>query len=346
MEAHERVFDPLGDPKDGHILTRAIIDTIREPLIVLDEKLRVIAASRSFYAKFGGTRKEIQGELFYRLGNGQWNISSLKELLEKVIPENITVEGYEVDHDFPSLGERIMLINASEVRYKNGRRKMLLSIFDVTDQRKMESEREKLLAQKELLLKEMQHRIANSLQLIASILLLKAETVSSKESRDHLEDVHQRIMSIATVQKQLDPGVHGEEVVVASYLNSLCKSLARSMVGGRKPITIEVKASKGSVPSDTAISFGLLTTELVINALKHAFPDNRAGIVTIAYESQKTGWTLSVGDNGVGQTEAAGGERRGLGTSIVGALANQLHAVIRTETSPSGTKVSILHASL
>lgn len=205
MYKHLGVFDPLGDPKDGHILTLAIIDTIREPLIVLDDKLRIIAASRSFYERFGSNHEGIQGKMFYELGNGQWNIPSLRKLLEKVIPEHSTVDGYEVLHHFPTLGERIMLVNAREVRYKNGRKKMLLSIFDITDQRILEADREKLINQKDLLLKEMRHRIANSLQLIASILLLKADMVSSKESRSHLEDAHERILSIATAQRQLDP---------------------------------------------------------------------------------------------------------------------------------------------
>lgn len=72
MNTKRRVIDPLGDPKDGHILTRAIIDTIREPLIVLDEELRIIAASRSFYKKFGMSHEATHDKMFYDLGNGEW----------------------------------------------------------------------------------------------------------------------------------------------------------------------------------------------------------------------------------------------------------------------------------
>lgn len=345
MNKHQgEASDPLGDPKDGHMLTRAIIDTIHEPLIVLDQDLRIIVASQSFYKKFDLTHESTHDKMFYELANGQWNIPALRKLLEEVIPKSTIVQGYEVEHNFPFFGQRTMIVNAREIRYENGRKKMLLSLFDITDRRALESEREKLLEQKDLLLKEMRHRIANSLQLIASILLIKAGTVDSEESRSHLEDAHERIMSIATVQQQLDPGPHGELISVAQYLTALCKSLARSMIGGRKPITLEVRASAGSVSSDTAVSFGLITTELVINALKHAFPDGQEGHVVVAYDTYNSGWTLSVADNGVGQSEVAGGEPPGLGTSIIGALANQLHAIIRTETSSAGTKVSILHA--
>ncbi|MDB5238539.1 MAG: Sensory transduction regulatory protein [Candidatus Kaiserbacteria bacterium] len=346
MDTPERAFDPLGDSKDGHILTRAIIDTIREPLIVLDETLHVVVASRSFYKKFDLTHETSQGKPFYKLGNGQWNIPALCTLLEEVIPKHTTVEGFEFEHDFPFLGLRTLVVNAREIRYEHGEKKMLLSMLDVTHQRRLEIEREKLIQQKDLLLKEMRHRIANSLQLIASILLLKAETVDSAESRSHLEDAHERIMTIATVQQQLDPMPIGEEIAVAGYLTSLCKSLSRSMIGGRKPIVLKVIAGKGTVSSDTAVSFGLVTTELVINALKHGFPNGQSGTITVCYESEDSGWTLSISDDGVGKTKKPGGERPGLGTSIVGALANQLQAVIRTETSDKGTKVVLMHAHM
>ncbi len=347
MKASENGFDPLGDPKDGHILTRAIIDTIHEPLIVLDGDLRIVAASHSFYKKFDLTRENTQERMFYDIGDGQWNIPALRRLLEQVIQKHTTVVGYEIEHDFPFSGLRTMLVNAHEIRYKNGRKKMLLSIFDITDQRSLEAERESLLSQKDLLMKEMQHRIANSLQLIASILLLKAETVESKESRSHLEDAHERIMSIAAVQRQLDPIQHGKEILVARYLHALCKSLAHSMIGGRRPITVDVVAGGGTVSSDMAVSLGLITTELVINALKHAFPEGQSGTITVTYAANKKGWTLSVGDNGVGESAHKKSKpRRGLGTSIVGALANQLHATIRTKSSPRGTTVLIIRGTV
>lgn len=338
----EDLFD---DPKNGHLLTRAIIDTIREPLIVLDTDLRVLVASPSFYTAFKVLPSDTEGLLVYELGNGQWDIPALRGLLKGVIPDHATVDAFEVSHDFPSIGRRTMLLSSREIRYENGKKKSLVTIYDVTDRRKLEADRERLILQKDLLLKEMRHRIANSLQLIASILLLKAGIVESAETRKHLEDAHERIMSIATVQKQLDPVTLGEEIAVAPYLEALCASLARSMVGGRRPIAIRVNAGIGSVSSETAISFGLLTTELVINAIKHAFPENRTGVILVTYEVLDGTWTLSVADDGVGKTENNANGRDGLGTSIIGALANQLHAKVHIDSSSIGTKVSFAHPS-
>jgi len=346
MDIHQEVTDPLGDPQEGHILTKAIIDTIHEPLIVLDENLCIIVASLAFYIKFDLTHESTEKKAFYELGNGQWDIPALRTLLEKVIPEHSIVSGYEVEHNFPHLGHRTMLLNARKIEYHNGRKMMLISISDITERKALEEERENLLRQKDMLLQEMKHRVANSLQLIASILTLKAASIESSESRVHLEDAHERILSLATVQQQLDPIYTGEEVPVAAYLTALCKGIARSMIGDRKPIQIKVDAEIGSVSSDMAVSFGLIVTELVINSIKHAFPNDKEGVITVSYAVETTGRTLSVTDDGVGKTDNAGGEKPGLGTSIIGALANQLHATIRNENLPSGMKVSILHAYL
>ncbi len=338
------IEDLFDDPKNGHLLTRAIIDTIREPLVVLNADLRVLVASPSFYNAFKTLPSETEGKLIYDLGNGQWDIPELRGLLKGVIPNHAMVDAFEVEHDFPTIGRRTMLLSSREIQYDNGQKKSLLTIYDITDRRKLEADTQRLSLQKDLLLKEMRHRIANSLQLIASILMLKAGIVESEETRKHLEDAHDRIMSIATVQKQLDPVTLGEEIIVAPYLEALCASLARSMVGGRKPISIQVHAGAGSVSSETAICFGLLTTELVINAIKHAFPNNRAGIITVVYDAIDSAWTLSINDNGIGKSVDNADGRDGLGTSIVAALANQLATKVRIDSSSNGTKVSFLHS--
>ncbi len=282
--------------------------------------------------------------MFYELGNGEWNIPALRTLLEDVIPKHTTVVGYEIDHDFPFLGMRILSVNAREIHSAHHQKKMLLSIFDVTQERVLQAERETLIQQKDLLLKEMRHRVANSLQLIASILLLKARLTTSQESRIHLEDAHERIMSIATVQQQLEPTAKGENIVVGPCLTALCKSLSRTMRGARKSVTVEVEAGEGTVSSEVAVSLGLLTTELVINAFKHAFLKGHGGQITVAYKLQGSGWTLSVTDNGSGMSSRTKKRQGGLGTSIVSALATQLKAKVSKSSSSKGTSVSITRA--
>ena len=322
----------------GHSLAEAIVDTVREPLVVLDRDLRVIAASRSFYRTFAVEPRITQG------GDGQWNIPALRTVLEEVIAKHRTVETYEVEHEFPTIGRRVMLLNARQVIDEDGSATaLLLAIEDVIQRRDAEREKDELLRQKEILLEEMQHRVANNLQIIASILLLKARTVQSEEIRQHLEDAHQRVMSVATVQQQLRASGLNESIEIGPYLSKLCDSLAKSMIGDRRPLSVRVRATSGSGTSSMAVSLGLIVTELVINALKHAFPGGEAGEVLVSYDAGRSGWRLSVSDNGVGPGDASV-ERphTGLGTSIVEALARQLDATVEKSGGPQGTIVSIV----
>jgi PAS domain S-box-containing protein len=188
------------------VLAQAIVDTIREPLLVLDKDLRVVTANRSFYLTFKMNRQDVQGRPVYALGDGQWNIPELRRLLENIAPQHAVMEAYEVEQDFSGIGRRTMLLNARKVFHEeNSHTTILLAIEDITERRAMEREVKELLQQKDVLLQEMQHRVANSLQIIASILLIKARTVRSEETRLHLQDAHQRVMSIAAMQQQLRP---------------------------------------------------------------------------------------------------------------------------------------------
>jgi two-component sensor histidine kinase len=337
-------IDPFGGVQ-GRALAQAIVDTLREPLLVLDKDLRVVVASRSFYLMFKVNRQDVQGRPVYALGDGQWNIPELRLLLETILPLQTIMEAYEVQRDFAGIGRRTMLLNAREVfNEDNAPALILLAIEDVTERRAVEREMQELLRQKEILLQEMRHRVVNSLQIIASILLLKARTVQSEETRLHLQDAHQRVMSVATIQQQLHATRHDEPIKLGPYLSRLCESLAASMIGDSRPISLKVYVDGGTATSTDAVSIGLIVTELVINALKHAFADNAAtGLIAVAYEVAETNWRLVVSDNGIGKPE--GPATPGLGTSIVEALAKQLDGRVKIAMAADGTTVSITHGT-
>ncbi len=341
---------PLIDIDDVRTLAQGIVDTIRDPLLVLDQHLRVVTANRAFHQKFQMSRQDIQDRPVYALGDGQWNIPALRFLLKNVAPQHTVMEAYEVEQDFPGIGQRSMLLNAREVFSQgNAHKLILLTIEDVTERRTAEREIAELLRQKETLLQEMQHRIANSLQIIASILLLKARTVQSEETRMHLRDAHQRVMSVAAVQQQLLATSHGDPIEMGPYLSRLSEALAASMTDDSRPISLKVEAEGGTASSAEAVSIGLIVTELVINAFKHAFVGaGAAGLLVVAYEADETSWRLAVSDNGIGTPEGqseADKPSPGLGTIIVEALAKQLDARVDVTRSPHGTTVSITHGT-
>ena len=200
----------------------------------------------------------------------------------------------------------------------------------------------KLLQQKETLLLEVQHRVANSLQIIAGILMHKARTVQSTETRSHLQDAYHRVLSVATLQSYLQVSRQGEMIELAPYLRRLCDILATSMIDDNRSISLQMEADVGSALPDDAVSIGLIITELVTNAMKYAFPSGATGEVSIRYDVEGADWRLSVSDNGVGLRKNGPG-RTGLGTSIVGALATQLKAHVKTWSNSHGTTVSIIH---
>jgi two-component system CheB/CheR fusion protein len=120
--------------RDSRNYAENIIATIREPLLVLDEKLKVISANHSFFTTFKVSQEETEGEYLYALGNKQWDIPKLRQLIEDVLPKQTQFEGYVVDHDFPEIGHRTMRLNARKVHADTGAALILLAIEDVTGQ--------------------------------------------------------------------------------------------------------------------------------------------------------------------------------------------------------------------
>jgi len=206
---------------------------------------------------------------------------------------------------------------------------------------------EALLREKDVLLEELQHRVNNSLQIIAAIILMKSRMVKSEETRLQLQDAHKRVMSVAAVQQHLHASGATGPIEMAPYLTQLCESLNASMIGDYRPTTLKVICDAGSVPSREAVSLGLIVTELILNALKHAFPDDKVDCrIAVGFDVAGTNWKLSVADNGVGAPVGVFAQAKsGLGTSIVNALAQQLEARVDVLSGPEGTTVSVTHAT-
>ena len=327
-------------------LAHAIVQTVREPLIVLDHNLHILAASASFYRLLQIDRAQTLGRPFCELSSGRWDISALQHLLRDVISGGTIVEAYSLAVDLPIIGSRTMLLNARQVLDEdNADAALLVGLEDVTLQRATETIKDELQRQHEMLLLEVQHRVANSLQIIASILLLKARNVQSEEARAHLRDVHKRVISVATVQRQLQQSSLSSAVDIGPYLTALCQGLTNSMIADERAIVISANSTPCTVTSEHAVSLGLIVTELVINAIKHGFPERRPGHIAVDFVASGSAWRLSVSDDGVGREENGSGKAHvGLGTSIVEALARQLKADVEISTARPGAATAIVHA--
>jgi chemotaxis protein methyltransferase CheR len=325
-------------------LAHALTATVHEPLIVLDGELRIVAASLSYREMFPANFANSNNRAVAELNCLQWD-NSVLELLASVLSQAAAIEDHEIELNLPEIGQRRFLLNARLAgdRGDSGAL-MIVGLEDVSARREADELKSALREKQEMLLVEVHHRVANSLQIIASILLLKARAVKSEEIRRHLHDVHHRIVSVATVQRQLSVAGPGQYVELGPYLTLLCEGLASSMIGDDQEVQITSFATAGTIKSEDAVSFGLIVTELVINALKHGFPNGRKGHIVVDYVNESGEWRLSVSDDGVGRSPNSPGPAHvGLGTSIVEALAKNLGARVEIAPPGPGAATTIAH---
>jgi chemotaxis protein methyltransferase CheR len=342
----------FANPEDAKVLALAIVDAIPDPLLVLNDACGIIAANRSFAEAFGVGPQKLHDQFLFDLADGRWDIPVIRELLARVFTDQGAVDGFEFEGDLTGSGPRTIILNARLLVFAEQARPMLLLGFkDITARRAGEREKAKLLektsellAQQRILVREIQHRVANSLQIIASILMLKTRRATSREAREHLLDAHERVLSVAQVQSHLSSAVGIDQIDIRAYLSKLCKGLASAMIGPDKPVIVTFfSSSGGTLDSSRAVSIGLIVTELVLNSIKHAFPTAKSeAAITVTYEATDDSWSLAVRDNGLG-TSAAAPEPGigGLGTAIVAALTSQLGADITTVAGAHGREVVI-----
>jgi two-component sensor histidine kinase len=332
----------LAEAADG--LALALIASSNAPILLLDSRLVIVAASATFCDTFRIDPAFVAGRNLGELGAREWNDGQLLSLLRAAAAGRDAVEGFEMDLVRDGQVSRRLVINARKLDYGDAANiRLILSAADVTDARISEKLKDDLLREKDILLQELEHRIANSLQIIASVLMQSARKVRSEQARGHLRDARNRVMSIATMQRQLAASQMGD-VALRAYFTDLCASIGASMIRDRDQLSLSVEVDDSRARANVSVSLGLIVTELVINALKHAFPHHRKGTIAVDYRSKGRGWTLSVRDTGIGIPTDADTPKPGLGTGIVEALARQFGAAVTIAPANPGTIVSIVHA--
>lgn len=323
--------------------TLAIVVSSNEPLLFLSDDLKVIAASASFCRAFEIDPTSVPGTLLSDLGHGEWAMPKLQSLLKATASGSAKIQAYEIDLKRSDKPIRHLIVHAQTLDDGDANHiRLLMAVTDVTEARAQARLKDDLIRDKAMLLQEVQHRVANSLQIIASVLMQSARRVQSEEARGHLQNAHYRVMSIAALQRQLSTSLGGQ-VELRAYFKQLCQSLGASMIADPDRLSIQVTSDDSAVEADVSVSLGLIVTELVINALKHAFPDERNGVIFVDYRSLGKDWTLSVSDNGVGMPAGSDAPKAGLGTGIVVALVSNLQGEITTSDGRPGTNVTIRH---
>ena len=444
----------------------SIINTVREPLIALDQDLRVVTASRSFYNFFKVKPEDTVGQLIYDLGNKQWDIATLRELLENILPQKTTFDNYEVEHDFATIGRRIMLLNARQIKRVLGKERIiLLAIEDITEHKRLESllteseeryrrlfetasdgivllekregkithanpatetmlgyakkecvgnklqdigvsldmgdfqttmqslnksgilnyndvpvktksgqhiytdiylvDRARLvqcnirditdrkqaeegihasLREKEILLRELHHRVKNNMEVISGLLDLQAKSSRNPELIEMLNKSQSRIGSMALVHEQLYAAKDLARIDLIGYVRTLSQGLFQAYKIDPRIIDLIVPTD-GDVYVDInkAIPCGLILNELISNALKHAFPGTGQGeLRIIIHETKNKEIEIVVRDNGLGlPNDVDILQPRSMGLYLVnGLVKKQLEGQIEVRRD-NGTEVRI-----
>lgn len=328
-------------PAVANDLALALIACSRAPLLLLDGDLCVVSVSDSFCSEFQRDKQNAVGRAFSDLGQGEWKIPQVNSLLRATVNGYAAVDAYELELKRQGRETRCLILNARKLIYgTSGESRLLLTVSDITDARIAEKLKDDMVRERGVLLQELRHRVANSLQIIAGVLMQSALKVQSEETRSHLYEAHNRVMSVAAIQEHLSPPTEGD-VALAGYFEALCESIGASMIRDHDQITLDSTCDDSVTGADVSVSLGLILTELVINALKHAFPDKRKGRINVDYRSSGPAWTLAVHDDGIGMPSGLDEATPGLGTSIVSAIASQLGGKVRVTAANPGTSVSV-----
>jgi two-component system CheB/CheR fusion protein len=337
LKGVEKLQQSLKELQTARNYSAGIVDTVPQPLLRLDAALHVISANAAFYRTFRTSPEVTENQFFYALAERQWDIPQLRTLLGETLSKNTEFKNFEVERSFPQIGQRTMLLNATRIALDGtGTQMILLMIEDITERRRVDDQIKASLLEKEILLKEVHHRVKNNLQIMSSLLKLGSNTAAGGNNRSFVQDSQDRIQAIALVHEQLYMSVNLSTISLGAYFQHLTEHLRRSYLGPEN-LNITVHGDL-KIGVDAAILLGLILNELVTNALKHAFPGGRKGHIRVGLrlESDQRA-ILEVQDDGVGIPKGLDIEKSdSVGLSLVRQLVNQLKGRLEMKRGPDG----------
>jgi signal transduction histidine kinase/CheY-like chemotaxis protein len=295
-----------------------VVDTVREPLLILDSSLRVHSANRAFYQTFHVAPDETENRLIYELGNGQWDIPDLRTLLEDIVPTSSVFNDFELEHDFPFIGRRVMLLNARRLRQGSHRELLVLAMEDVTQRRRAEGEvakakeaAENANRTKSLFLANMSHELRTPLNAILGF----SEMLQEEAAERNLEDFSADLQKISTAGKHLlllindildlskiEAGkmeLHLENFDIRSLIDEVESTIAKQMAKNGNTLDIVCAPDIGVMRADLSkVRQGLFN--LVSNAAKFT-QDGQIHVLAERQTMDGNDWIMfRVSDTGIG----------------------------------------------
>ena len=292
--------------KRGLDFAEAIVETVREPLLILSQNLQVLKANKTFYETFQTAQEETEGRLVYDLGNGQWNIPKLRELLESILPAHSTFRDFEVTHEFEHVGRKVMLLNASEIFNPNAQaRTILLAIEDATDRKQAEEALRATNAELQHFAYALTHDLQEPLRMVVNFTELLGREYAGKldeeadkfisysvEGAHRIEDLLKALLAyweVAERERDISASIDCGAVLAKALLN-----LQAAIAESGAVVTYD--------PLPTVVAEEILLMQLFQNLISNSikYRGEETPRIHVSAERVAEGWLFAVRDNGIG----------------------------------------------
>jgi signal transduction histidine kinase/DNA-binding response OmpR family regulator len=318
--AEEEVARAAADLKAIEMFSQNIVDTVREPLLMLDTTLRVHSANRAFYQTFHVSLQETENRLVYELGNGQWDIPALRTLLEDIVPKNSVFNDFELEHTFPVIGRRVMLLNARQLKAGNHGELLVVAMEDVTERRRAEELVAKAMETaeaanrtKSLFLANMSHELRTPLNAILGYSEMLQEEAADQGVQEFLPDLQNIHIAgkhlLALINDILDISkieagkmeLYLETFSVPTLIEEIVETIRPLVMANDNTLRVQCPADLGTMRADmTKVRQSLFN--LLSNAAK--FTENGDISLEVSRETiDDRQWiSFRVSDTGIGMT--------------------------------------------
>ena len=306
--------------RSGHVQAQGVVDTMTQPIVVLDQSLCVSTANNAFLKTFNVERDDIIGESFFDLGNGQWDIAELRQLIAAVIPKATAVIGYEVVHDFPTIGRRTFLVDARHLVHPDANSTNILVLFDdVTERQRRDTE-------KDFIISETRHRMKNLFAVVRSLAMqMDAEDLTGVDYRDRF-------------LRRLEVTLHAQEIAAIDEASDF-ETLLRQSVGEPGPDRLHCEGPIVQIPGSRIVPISMMFHELATNALKY-------GALSVPDGALHIEWSLEDGPESqssfvchwreIGGPAVVPPKRKGYGTELIEGTCRHLGGTVELNFDAKG----------
>jgi two-component system, chemotaxis family, CheB/CheR fusion protein len=292
--------------KRGLDFAEAIVETVREPLVILNQNLQVMKANKAFYETFQAVPGETEERLIYDLGNGQWNIPKLRELLENVLPAHATFRDFEVTHEFEHVGRKVMLLNGSEIFNPNAQaRTILLAIEDVTDRKQAEQALRATNAELQHFAYALTHDLQEPLRMVVNFTELLGQEYAGKMGGEADKFISYSVEGALRIEALLKALLAYWEVAERepnSYASIDCGAVLGKALSNLQAAITESGATVTSDPLPTVVAEEVTLIQLFQNLISNSikYRGEEAPRIHVSAERVAEGWLFAVRDNGIG----------------------------------------------